>query len=272
MRKTYFLSPSWNIQPTEVALGSVIASLDTPHRGLSDGDLPSAIDTTIYIGEEKNNFSTAKSSKGWSAGLFSTFLQIVTLGGEVSHSSSSSSEVTYSCEVMETKRFTPSPAYIAAVAKDPAVRTQLEIGGIGAKVFVITGIKTVKGVNITTIEQTKQHSTIQVGAEFPGTQLAIGPKVTSNRNIHQTHTKAVSGPIVFAFEVEKLRMNRKGQVKSTEFVRGAMLGQKDEIECVLESVANDLNEKELGDFEMEACLGIDDETGTECQIVMSNSD
>ncbi|KAG4438023.1 hypothetical protein IFR05_006482 [Cadophora sp. M221] len=267
VRKSYFLSPSWHLEPSEVVLGSVIPNLNSPHKALSVESLPSAIDTKIYTGEGGALSGTAKAAKSLSMGLFATFIYVVTLGGEVSYSSTSASEVRYSCESMETKRFTPSPTYIAKAANDEAVKAHLRIGGMGAKVFMITGVKTVQGATITTTEETGQESNVQIGVDIPAAQITVGPKVTYKPTTSQTHEQTVAGPIVFAFEVEKLRVNRKGQVTRNEFVDGAMLGQREDIEYVIERVSQDLDEDELEDFGVEACSGIEDETGEECRII-----
>lgn len=277
MHKTYFMSPSWDIDPSEVALGSVITDLNSPHKPLSAETLPSKIHTTIVTnpGEDDKDEPTsgmAKASKKWSAGLFATFIHVITLGGQASYSSSSTSEVKYSCESMKTSRFTPSPAFITQAAEDAAVKAHLKIGGIGAKAFVVTGVKTVRGVTITTTEEIKQDANIHLRVEIPAAQAKFGPKWTNNPTGYQTHTINKAGSIVFAFQVEKLRVNRKGQARSKEFVDGAMLGRKDDIEYVIERDGEKLDEDEMEDFGLEACMGIEDEDGAECRIIVPSSD
>ncbi|KAF4625916.1 hypothetical protein G7Y89_g12249 [Cudoniella acicularis] len=272
IRKSYFLSPSWSLEPAEVSLGSVIANLNCPHKALSAESLSSEIDTTIHIVEAKPSSGVVKSSKKWSAGLFSTFIHVITIGGEVSYSSMSTSEVEYSCESMETKRFTPSPAYITKAAGNDSVKAHLKIGGWGAKVFLITGVKTVQGVTITTTEEKGQDTKVQIGVEIPTAQLTVGPKITYNPSTSQTHATTTAGPIVFAFEVEKLRVNRKGQATSRKFVDGAMLGRKDGVQYVIERAGNDIDEDEMEDFGLEAFSGHEDETGVECQIIVPSTE
>ena len=151
LRKSYFLAPSWNVRPDEVTLGSVIANPKMPQRVLSAETLPASIDTTIPPPFEERTFSgTSKKQEKWDAGLFATFMQFVSLGGKASFSSDSIMQVDYEGEVMETRRFTPSARYIANAVADPTVSVHLKTGGLGAKVFVITGIKTATNVTITT--------------------------------------------------------------------------------------------------------------------------
>jgi len=266
-RKSYFLAPSWDIKPAEVALGSAIANIRSPERPMSDAALVNAVDSEIHSVEDTDCSGTIKDGKKWSVGLFATFVHMITLGGEASYASSTSSEMEYSCKSMETRRFTPSTAYISKMAADPAVKSHLKVGGIGAKVFVVTGVKTAKDVTITTTEDTSTDTTVQIGTEIPAAQITVGPKVTFNPTTHRTHTKTIAGPIVFAFQVEKLRVNRKDAASSKPFISGAFLGQADKkAEYVIERAGEGLDEDDLDDFGVEASSGLDD-NGEECQII-----
>ena len=173
----------------------------------------------------------------------------------------------YSCKSMETRRFTPSTAYIAKTAADPAVRSHLKVGGLSAKVFVITGVKIAKDVTITTTEDTSKDTTVQIGVDIPASQITVGPKVTLNPTVHRTHTKTIAGPIVFAFQVEKLRVGRKDAASSKPFFSGAFLGQADKkAEYAIERAGEGLDEDDLDDFGVEASLGLA-ENGEECQMI-----
>jgi hypothetical protein len=270
-RKTYFLSPSWGLGPDEIVLGSVIPNLSSPHKPISSNNLPSSIDSTIFNGTERLCSGTAKSSKEWGIGLFSSFIHLITLGGEMSYSSSSATEVKYSAEIMETKRFSPSSWYIQKAVDDGTVKSHLKMGGMGAKVFLVTGIKIVQGVTITNREEKENETNFRIGVEIPVAQLTVGPKVQYRPTTSQTHSSTVAGPIVFAFEVEKLQVNRRGKGFSKEHVKGAMLGQQDDIEDVVEAAGNKLDEDELDDLGLEAVSGLEDETGDECLVVFPST-
>jgi len=172
---------------------------------------------------------------------------------------------------METRRFNPSPWYIQKAVDDGAVKSHLRMGGMGAKVFLVTGIKTVQGVTITNTEEKGNETNIQIGVETPTAQLTVGPKVNYRPTTSQTHSSTIAGPIVFAFEVEKLQVNRRGEGFSKEYVKGAMLSQQDDIEDVVEAAGNKLDEDELDDFGLEAVSGLEDETGDDCLVVFPSA-
>jgi hypothetical protein len=201
--------------------------------------------------------------------LFATFIQVITLGGEVSFSSSSTLEVEYSRDSMESRRFTPSLSYIAKAAEDPDVKDHLRMGGLGAKVFMITSMKTAYNVTITTTEEKKQETTAKVGVDIPAAQASIGPKGSHKSTNYGKHTRTIAVPIVFAFQVEKIRVNRKGKAVNGEYIDGAMLARKEggASDHVIERAGQELDEDEIDDFDGTTRLGTD-EIGEACEIIV----
>ncbi|KAK3672610.1 hypothetical protein LTR78_007422 [Recurvomyces mirabilis] len=225
-RKTYFLAPSWDIGPAEIALGSVVANPKVPHRPLSAGTLPDDIDSAIVNTPPADKCSGfAKLSGAWSLGLFATFVHFVTLGGKLAHSRKSASEIRYSCDTMGTRRFVPSSTYVTKAAHDKGVQAFLSMGGPGSEVFVITGIKTGYNITITTSEGKDVASAAQLGVDIPIIQTTVGPKAEHRSESQQEHRQHIEGPIVFAYQLERLRQTRKGAISNSEHTSGAMLGQ-----------------------------------------------
>jgi hypothetical protein len=272
LRKSYFLAPSWEISPSEVVLGGVIANFKRPQQSLSASELPENIDTPIYEPPEEPSSGTAKDSRQWSAGLFAKFMQFIPIGGEVSHASSSTLEIEYSCESMKTRRFTPSRTYIAKAAANEEVDSHLKMGGRGTKVFLITGTKTATNITITTTEEVESENVAQIGVDIPAIQLTIGPKGSRKHTKLLKHTRVIAGPILFAFEIEKIRLNRKREVESSEYIEGAMLGQKSGAidDFVIERAGSELDNEEIDDFEVVVVSG-HDESGDEYDIVVSEA-
>ena len=267
-RKSYFLAPSWEISPDEVQLGSVVENFTRPQRPLSAATLLDQIDTAVSDSPGEQSSGTAKSSHQWQAGLFAKFVQFITIGGDMSYTSSSTHEVEYTCDAIKTRRFTPSLAYIGKAAADKNVKDHLKIGGVGTKVFMITGIKTATNITITTTEEVKSEATAHIGVDIPAIQLPIGPKGSRKHDQLSKHTRTIAGPILFAFQVEKMRLNRKHKVVSSEYVEGAMLGQKTATvdDYVIERAGEHLEEDEAEDFDVFVVPGHDD--GEDCNIIV----
>lgn len=268
--KSYLLAPSWDLNPSEIALGSVIADVTSPQRVLSSKGLPAEVDTEIQFSKDGNCFGKISKNHKWGFGIFSDFMNVITAGFKVSHASMSSSHIEYSCESMETQRFTPSQKFIAKAAAEPQVKSHLKIGGLGTKIFIVTGIKIAKGVTISTTEEAGKDTVVHMGAEIPTPQIQIGPKATRNLTRHETHTKTAGrgGSIVFAFQVEKLRLTWR-EPTSEGYVKGAVLGQRgNETEYMIEVAADeDLDDDDMADFGLEAHEGSED--GEKYRVIFS---
>jgi hypothetical protein len=219
--------------------------------------------------KEQNFSGVAKKSNQWSAGLFATFLQVVTLGGEFSVSSSTLIEVTYSCESVETKKFTPSLKYITKAAEDEGVKEYLEIGGLGAKVFMVTGIKIASIITLTATEEEERETNVKIGVDAPMIQGSVGPKGSHKVVAYRQSTRSIQGPIVFAFQVEKFRVGRRGKVSYKQYVDGAMLSvhKGDVNSLIIERAGTELRADEVEDYELEVRAGVEEETGNTCEIV-----
>lgn len=265
VKQSYFLAPSWDLKPEEVALGSVVADFTCPRRVLSSHDLPSHINSQIHTQEQPMSGS-ARTERKWSGGIFANFIQ-VTRGLDISYSNLKSMEIKYSCVSMKTQRFMPSPAYIDQAAKDNAVRNYLEIAGLGAKVFIITGIKTATQIEITTTHGKQHEAAQQLGVNVAAAQLTIGPKASYNTSKNSTHTTTIKGPIVFAIQVEKLRLRKwSNMIVSKEHIAGAMLEIKAGGKYIIEREAGDLEEEEVQDFGAQTRQGVDEETYEDCEV------
>lgn len=205
-KKSYFLAPSWDLDPSEIALGSVIADITSPQMVISNKDLPTEIDIKIRSWETKGCSGGIKHRRKRGIGLFTTLLQAIKSYFAVSYVSMSSLEVKYSCGLVETRMFKPSLQFIAKAVADPAVATFLKTGD---KVFVITGVKIATTVDITTMEEMENSTIVQASAGIPIPDLQIKAEARRDRARYQAHTQRIDGPIVFAFQVARLRLNWK---------------------------------------------------------------
>jgi hypothetical protein len=268
IRKTYFLAPSWELTPDELKLGSVVANFRNPRRCLSHPDLPAQIDTPIIVSTKQPSSGVMRKSQKWIVGLFATFLQFIPFGVRLSFTSSSVVEIEYSCDDVETRRFTPPPSYIAAAAEDKAVKGYLDMGGLGAKVFLITGLKIASDIKITTIEEMNKETTAAIGVDMP--QVSVGPKLSYAPTTYIKHTRTISGPIVFALQFEKIHRSWSGQISNKEQVSGAMMGgvERSSSNLVTAEGGQGLDKDEMKDYNVTVEAGLDDETGKECDIIV----
>lgn len=263
---SYFLVPSWDLGPDDVVLGSVIANVKRPQMPLMGKSPAISIDTKIQMQGPQVSSGTVKFSTEQSVGLFSNFLQAVTVGGEVSYASKQTKQLEYSCDKMETRKFVPSTEYINSVVQDATISTYLKSGGLSSKVFVITGLKIASEITITTTLEDGYEAKAQVGIDLLAGGLKIGPQGSWKSETSKTHTTTIKGPIVFAFQVKKLRKHLVGGLKSKDVVKGAMLGKEKTSEREFELVRDDVGLGDVEDFGMEMRSAID-EYGEQCRMI-----
>ncbi|KAI8247715.1 hypothetical protein K4K53_001540 [Colletotrichum sp. SAR 10_77] len=264
---SYFLSPSWDLKPDELALGSVIVNPKYPLRSRLRCGHEEPMRSEVVIDGPHACSGVVNESKEWSAGLFANFLQLIASVGELSYTASQTQEIEYSCEKLETMRFTPSPEYIGHLASDEAVSAHFKFGGLLSKVFIVTGVKVATGVTITTTTVNNRGAKVQMGLSMPVADLDIGPRASWNSGTMNKHSVVIDGPIVFAYQIEKLKISRKGKASSEGYIRGAMLGNEVPIDDILELSGDELDEDEIEDMGFNIRDGIEEEAGEQCLIL-----
>lgn len=269
LAKTYFLSPSWDLQPTDVVLGSVFSNVKKPQKVISASSLPEKIDTQISNPvASKNVHGAVKKGGSWALGIFATFIHFITFGASANISSATSRDIEFSCEKIDTRWFTPSSTYLAAAVEDPGVKKYLSFGGKKASVFLVTGVKVARGVIVKTPEQSQTSVHAQVGVEIPAIESTVGPKASWKPENSAQVEQDIPGPGVFAFQVERITVNKQGDARSAEVTKGAVLGVDqagEEYEVARE--AGDLVEDEAEDIGECVVTGHGDD-GTTCRIWM----
>ncbi|EHK24122.1 uncharacterized protein TRIVIDRAFT_221368 [Trichoderma virens Gv29-8] len=261
MQNSYLLTPLWNLDPSMITLGCVIADVRDPQIFTSNKDLPAEIDTEIHTEEVKN--CSGKITYSHQQGIRRIISFIKGIAGSREAYYSMSWEVEYSCESMETLKFTPSPEFIAKVTADIAVKSRLKIGGIGdSKVFVVTGVKIAKGLAITSTKETAQDIFI----EFVNSGNIVGLRALIGHTHYEENTHTNDAPIVFALQVEELHLNWKG-VGITK----AYIGQRaDQIGHFVAVADRDLDDENADGFGLESCSGFE-EDGKKCRFIIPHA-
>ncbi|KAK5655712.1 hypothetical protein OQA88_5249 [Cercophora sp. LCS_1] len=136
-RNPYFLVPAWDITPA--ILGSILTHPAQPHACLSSRPITtctSSQPTTKTIINPSGN------------GLFSAFLHLAGLGNEEALVFDRTHILSYSIKDITSHSFDPSAEFIQAVLADGRVAMYRRASG-NASLFLVMGIKTVKGAGVT---------------------------------------------------------------------------------------------------------------------------
>lgn len=230
--KTYFLVPGWDFPVGSIQLGSIIASPSFPHRSFTENDII-PIDTKVYLSDKYDFSTTLDKSKSNKFGLWAQFLQIFGLGAEASVSFDKCAIDTYAFQHMQTAWFLPSKAFVDACVKNTNVVDFLEQTNFRKPLYIITGLKTVRGASVTTVNTKGRGFNSKLA--FDGTPAAVpvtvGPEVERNIEESETASFEKSSPVIFAFQLAAVRCKEANEnVRVKDYTKGALFasGQENE--------------------------------------------
>ncbi|OBT81626.1 hypothetical protein VE02_09966 [Pseudogymnoascus sp. 03VT05] len=248
-RKTYFLcSTSDFIHPPPagpLCLGSIIRSTSAPQFSLNGANIiPVAKASPPVI--ETDWKKTISTETEFGLGIYAQFLQLATgglgLGPEVDVEHSSRTANTFAFDTLTTVSFEPTPQYINEAIQAPAVQAYLrepkQRFAPVVSLFLITGMKLVKGAKIKYLTSGSMAVTGNIGIDVAPLGMTFGPKGHWTRTNDDEVEFNRDSEFVFAFRVKRLRFGRK--VKTEEYNKGAFLATgKDENDNGTESVLVD---------------------------------
>jgi hypothetical protein len=243
--KTYFLCPTSDfIHPPPrgpICLGSIIRSTSTPQYPLNRGSTVAIVDAFPPV-VETDWKKTMSKEKGLGLGIYAQFLQLASgglpLGPEMDVEHSSKTANTFAFDTVTTLGFEPTQEYVEQAVQAPAVQAWLseprQKFGLVSELFLITGLKLVKGAKIA--YSTSQTTAIKgnLGIDVTALGTAFGPKGNWTRTNDDAMESNRESEFVFAFRVKRLRFGRR--LKLEEYSKGAFMavgGKKDDEEVVM---------------------------------------
>ncbi|KAM5461715.1 hypothetical protein MferCBS49748_007089 [Microsporum ferrugineum] len=186
---------------------------------------------------------TVSTEKGCGFGVYAQFLQLATGGGlplgpEVSVERSNKTVNTFAFDTVTTLAFEPTQEYVEEAIKAPAVQSWLreprQKFALVSQLFVVTGMKLVRGARIT--YSTSQSTTAKgnLGIDMTSLGTTFGPKGFWSSMNDDAMESSRESEFVFAFRVKRLKFGRR--MKLQEYNKGAFFaagGKRDDVECVL---------------------------------------
>ncbi|KAI1112784.1 hypothetical protein F5Y14DRAFT_420032 [Nemania sp. NC0429] len=234
----FFLAPTWDYPSPPagpIQLGNVIASVRAPERALYRAPKPDDSSTAaVFSTTQKRVTFSREKLIGGGFGVFTTFLNAVLgLGIDAAVDLEATDTSHFTFESLETTQFLPDPEYIQACVSAEPVRRYLEKSRYRKCVYVITGLKIVRGY--ATGRSSKGRAvdgTIGAGADASCTGVPVGggSNVGVNVGIKEHVSWEGASDFVFAFRVRKVVVERKtGAVsREEEYRKGAVLGHVSE--------------------------------------------
>ncbi|KAI0203572.1 hypothetical protein F4808DRAFT_24350 [Astrocystis sublimbata] len=243
--KTYFLCPTSDfIHPPPagpLCLGSIIRSTSTPQYPLNRGNEAAVADTLPPV-VETDWKKTVSTKTGFGLGVYAQFLQLATgglpLGPEANIDHSNEAVNTFAFDSVTTLVFEPTQEYVEEAIKAPAVQMWLrepkQRFAPVATLFLVTGIKLVKGARIRYSASKNTAVTGNFGIDMHALGTTIGPKghwVSTDNDWTELNRES---EFLFAFRVKKLKFGRR--LKLEEYNKGAFLtigGKREDDDAVL---------------------------------------
>ncbi|KAI8948831.1 hypothetical protein F4801DRAFT_435435 [Xylaria longipes] len=243
--KTYFLCPTSDfIHPPPagpLCLGSIIRSTSTPQYPLNRGSLTTVADTIPPV-VETDWKKTVSTKTGFGLGVYAQFLQLATgglpLGPEVNVDHSNETVNAFAFDSVTTLAFEPTREFVEEAIKAPAVQTWLrepkQRFAPVVTLFLVTGMKLVKGARIKYSTSRNNAVTGNIGINMHALGATFGPKghwVSTGNDCTEINRES---EFVFAFRVKRLKFGRK--LKLEEYNKGAFLaigGKQEDDDAVL---------------------------------------
>ncbi|KAF2633124.1 hypothetical protein BU25DRAFT_406379 [Macroventuria anomochaeta] len=238
----YYLSRNWDYPPTPdgpIQIGNVISSLKEPHRPLATvkPDIGSLITST-------KTGTSLREEKGRSGGLsfMTTFLGgLLPLSGDVGINGERSSGKYFTFNSLDTTYIntaggdtdkgdqTKYQAYIDRCVRADGVIRYLDRTWFRKHVWVVTGIKVVRGGGISTTQSSTTD--VALGVQADGTAISGGavpvgggPEVCAGRKSKFNVSWNGSTDFVLAYKVSKIKVDKLGKAKKErEYLKGAYL-------------------------------------------------
>ena len=191
---------------------------------------------------ETNQKKTILTKKGLGLGIYAQFLQLATgrlpLSPKVNVKHLNKTANTFAFDTVTTLAFKPTQKYVEEAVKALAVQTQLREPRqkfiFVSELFIITGIKLIKGAKIKYL--TLQSTTVKgnLGINVTALGRTFSPKgyqtSINNNTIESNH----ESEFIFTFRVKRLKFRRR--LKLTEYNKGAFItvsGKKDNNKYIL---------------------------------------
>ncbi|KAK2778723.1 hypothetical protein CKAH01_11649 [Colletotrichum kahawae] len=224
-KPSFFLAPSWDFpSPPDcpIKLGNVIKFLDDPHSPMCT--------VPIAAAPPQKHFSLdSKKLKSNNVGFWMNFLsKAFGVGFNAGAKWSNSDDFFLACDSLITTQFNVDPDYIKRCLDEPTVKKWLKESNYRKPIYIITGIKTVKGTRV----NSAQNATFdgELSAKLDGSASGVAPVTIGPSVGHKSDTSyAVAWTreeeFVFAYQVREVRVNKATDIVKSEkaYTKGANL-------------------------------------------------
>lgn len=290
-QKTYFLMPNFNYQPDKyLKLGQLIKSHDNPLELLSEPLEPLPERQNLPV----RGWGVSKSDgHRFSIGIFTQFLaQIFGIGADIDATTFKQITSRIDADELDTQFFEPNDDYVARSAGRDKVKEYLQQHPF-KPIFMITGLKIVRGAKYSSTTSTYVEGAAQVGFDasvFSGVPVQAGPKMKVTKSRAEQMWFDGSADFIYAYRLQRVIVTwRRRTIKNNLYSVGAnTLSHGDDLEEENEEVIDEdiEGDAEIEDISLDDCdygsvkpipsefelrQAIDEEDGVDCQVLIKTS-
>lgn len=283
--KNYFLVPHHDIPADDsLALGGIILDPLDPNQLLNEGEV---VDIPILNKHSSHKYDwerAVEDARDGRMSVWTRFVNLLGLGGSFGANSDVKTFTQYKFRDLETIYFNPNPSYVEDAVKKPAVLACLKKCAYKLPLYMVTGLKIVRGPGAAMTQRKTQeyggHAGIGISAPF-GTPYVLDTGDVSGRQAsRQETTFGGSSDFVFAYRLSRISFTKGDDqspvAKQEKYTAGAMLGAKSErkaddgVSIFMERLiveGEDAVRRDLRGMESVAAIDEDDEQLCECFVV-----
>jgi len=259
---------------TDIVLGSIITDPLDPRNALNNRNVlyPSA-DLLRRLVSKRIMSGQLSRERGGRVGILARFLSPLGAGVDVDFGHSSSRQLHFVCENVESVEFSPDPQYLEQAMQHEAVYTEAK-KIFSPNLYMVTAVTTATKARVfhanTSTTNLKTDVAISV---FPGMGDA-GPKFGIDSKDSYEIEWEVDEPFVFSYRLNAIQYSVRRAPKAVAYTAGAAYGLSDQFgeehkESVLQVAGLDEDDVSAEDVNIESMAAVD-AADNECECVSAN--
>ncbi|KAM0800723.1 hypothetical protein BDR22DRAFT_850254 [Usnea florida] len=211
----YIQAPNFQIDPATLALGSIFSELNKPTDLLNKYDIvPIPTDLIKRTRISKFSEQVTRSIKA-DGGLNANIAQGIGGSGDVIFTMSKSRKESYLCNQLDTESFDPSEEYVNQSLTALDVQEHLDACRFwDRKVFMVTGLKIAKDLQVSHSTSDERGGTLQVGIDATPMGIPAGVGAGASATPASSRSIMYEAPPLVVFALRVLRITPKGKVKA----------------------------------------------------------
>jgi len=212
-KKTFIPAPNCEYPPNgSIRLGVILSDPFDPGTCLNpDGPLPFPDNMPIQKPDPKTNWvQSAPSERGGLIGLWARFLEFIGIEAELSFSWESSKGNAYEFKEMQAEFFDPTMQYTEESVLNPPVARYIKENRFHKPVYMITGVRIVKGADVAFSRSKAKDMKLKVGADGKPAGVPAGGGFETGYHAKDNEDLKFStdGQFVFAYRLREIYYSR----------------------------------------------------------------